>query len=175
MNRYRVGAKLFIYLADNSEKISACPVHLVYKSDPGNIVFISLSPYSLRLRFNAAYRTKDSDRAVKDSERTLHLDSEIHVTRGIYNIYLIVFIPVFPERRSSSRGDCNSSFLLLNHPVHLCITIMHLAHPVSTAGIEQNTLCRCRFTGINMGHYSDVSGIFQAGVHLAWVFPCNIN
>jgi hypothetical protein len=43
---------------------------------------------------------------------------------------------------------------------------MNLSHAMGTTGIKQNTLCRSGLTGIDVGHDSDVSGIFQVFIHL---------
>jgi hypothetical protein len=42
---------------------------------------------------------------------------------------------------------------------------MYLPHAMGTTRVEQNTFCRRGLTGINVGHDSDVSGIFQVLIH----------
>src|SRR5664280_380345 len=85
--------------------------------------------------------------------------------RSINDIYFIFFVVIFPVCGSRGRCNCNTSLLLLNHPVHLGISIMNLSHAMRTTGIEQNTLCRSGLAGIDVGHDPNVPGIFQILIH----------
>jgi len=87
------------------------------------------------------------------------------MSRGVYNIDLVVIAPVFPECCCGSRGNGYPPFLLLNHPVHLGIAIVYLPQPVGTSGKEQYPFGCGGLSGINMCHDPDVSGIFQVVVH----------
>ena len=58
-------SRLFLDLLNITEKISACTVHLINKGNPWHNIFIRLSPYSLRLRFNTTYCTKNSNCAIE--------------------------------------------------------------------------------------------------------------
>ncbi len=55
-------------------------------------VFIRLPPDGLGLRLHASHRTKNGQRAIKNPEGTLHLDSEVNMPGSIDNIYS-VFLP----------------------------------------------------------------------------------
>src|SRR5690554_5365231 len=60
-----------------------------------------------------------------------------------------------------SRGDRDSTLLLLLHPVHGGSAFMRFADFVDSSRIVKNPLCRRRLSSINMGHNADISRIFQ--------------
>ena len=52
-------------------------------------------PYCLRLRLYTTYSAEHCNRTVQNAERTLHLSSEVNVTRSVNKIDLIcVFLPL---------------------------------------------------------------------------------
>jgi hypothetical protein len=61
---------------------------------------------------------------------------------------------------TGGRGRCDrdTAFLFLIHPVHLSATIVGFSDFMDFTGVEQNTFCRSRFTGIDMRHDADISG-----------------
>ena len=65
-----------LHLANHLEEVSTRTVHLVYITDTGNIVLVSLTPYSFRLRFNATYSTVSCHSTVEYTERTLYLSGK---------------------------------------------------------------------------------------------------
>jgi hypothetical protein len=72
---------------------------------------------------------------------------------GIYDIDAVIF----PETGGRSRGNGNPSFLLLLHPVHGGSTIMNFTDLVGNASVIENTLGGGRFTGIYVGHNTDIT------------------
>ena len=50
------------------------------------MIFIGLTPYCFGLGLNAALCAKNGNRTVKNSERTLNLNSEVNVSRSIYDV-----------------------------------------------------------------------------------------
>jgi hypothetical protein len=46
---------------------------------------------------------------------------------------------------------------------------MGFAKLIVLARIEQDALCRCRFTGIDMGHYSNISCQMKVGHKLMFL------
>lgn len=59
------------------------------------------------------------------------------MSRGVNDIHSVVI----PDASSSSRGDGDSSFLFLLHPVHGCCTLVHLPNLVALTGVVKNTFC----------------------------------
>ena len=148
-------------LAHYVEEVSTTTVHLIHVADTRNIVFVRLTPYCFRLRLYTTNCTECHHSTVQDTKRTLYLNSEVHVTRSVYQVDLEFLTQIVPVGRGSSRGDSDTTLLLLLHPVHRCSTVMYLTNLVSQAGIEQNTLRSRRLSGIDVSHDADVSVIFQ--------------
>ena len=161
LDRTGICAEHILELANHLEEVGTRAVHLVDVTDTGNIVFVSLTPYSLRLGLDTTYGTESSDSTVEDTERTLYLYSEVNVSRGVNEVDFIFFRVIVPESGSCSRGNCNTALLLLLHPVHGGGTVMHLTDFVSKTGIEKNTLRRGSLTGIDVSHDTDVARIFK--------------
>src|SRR6185437_6000703 len=91
LQRNGLRAQHFPHLVDDHQEVGARTVHLVHETDPRYPVTISLTPYRFALRFDAVYRGEQSDQTVQYPHGTLHLDSEIHVTRSIDDIEIILF------------------------------------------------------------------------------------
>ena len=108
-------------------KVCARAVHLINVCDAWHLILISLTPYSLTLRLYTAHGTKSSHSTIEDTERALYLDSKVNVSRGVDQVDLILLVIVGPEGRSRSRGDRDTTLLLLLHPVHRSGTIMYLS------------------------------------------------
>jgi hypothetical protein len=78
---YRVSPELVNHLLHHSEEIGTLAVHLVDKRYARHIVFVSLPPDGLALRFNPAHGTEDRHGAVEYAERPFHLHGEVDVPR----------------------------------------------------------------------------------------------
>ena len=77
--------------------------------------------------------------------------------RSVNQVDLVLITRIVPVGSSSSRGDSDTTLLLLNHPVHGSRTIVYLADFVGQTGVEQNTLRRSGLTRIDVGHNTDVT------------------
>ena len=146
----------------NAIKIRTHNIHFINKYHTRYIIFISLTPYGFRLRLNTAFCTKNGNRAVKYTQRTLYLNCEVNVARCINDIDSMAF----PEASCSSRSDCNTSLLLLIHPVHCCGTVVCFTDFVVNAGIVKNTLGSSSLTRINVSHNTNVSCLFKS--YFSW-------
>ena len=158
LDRQRIRAKHLAELTYNLEEVRARTVHLVHIADTGNIVFVSLTPDSLGLRLNTADSAECSDRTVEHTERTLHLDSEVNVSRGVDQVDFIFFVIIVPERSGSRGCDSDTTLLLLFHPVHCSRAVMHLADTVGLACIKKDAFGSCGFSGIDVSHDTDIAG-----------------
>jgi hypothetical protein len=144
-------------------EVSPDPVHLVDESDPGHAVPVGLTPYGLRLGFDPTDGTENSNGPIQNSERPFDFRREIHVPRGVDNIDAIIDIVSEPMRRRGGRRNRDPPLLLLLHPVHGGSAIMHLAHPMDPARIEQDPFGGRRLSGIDMGHDADITKQVKGG------------
>ncbi len=96
-------------------------------------------------------------RAVENAQRTLHLGGKVHVARRIDD----VDADVFPHAGGGSRRDRDAALLLLLHVIHGRRAFMHFADAVRDARIEEDALCRCRLSGVDVRHDSDVPATIQ--------------
>ena len=79
------------------------------------------------------------------------------MTRGVDNIDSMVL----PEGRGSSGGDCDTSLLLLNHPVHRSSTIVSFTDLVVDTSVEQDTLSCGGLAGVDVRHDTNITGHFE--------------
>ena len=122
-----------------------------------SILFVSLTPDGLRLGLDATLGGEDGHGAVEDSKRTLDFCGEVHVAGSVDDVDSVFF----PEAGGSSGRDGDTTFLFLNHPVHGGSTVMDLTDLMVDTGVVEDTLGRRRFTGVDMSHDTNVSGLFQ--------------
>ena len=162
LDRNCVTLQALLHHVDNIIEISSHNVHLIDIDHSRNLVLVRLSPDSFGLRLNAALCAKNGNRTVQNTQRTLNLNGEVHVTGSVDDVDSVVL----PEAGSRSGGDCYTSLLLLLHPVHCRGTIVSLAYFMSFSRIEQDTLSCCCFSGVNMRHNTNVSGHFKR--NLSW-------
>ena len=152
-------AEVLLDLRADREEVGARAVHLVDVTDTGHVVLVGLTPYGLRLGLHAAHGAERSDCAVQHTQRTLHLDGEVHVSRGVDQVDLILVVFVLPECGRRSRGDRDAALLLLNHPVHRSAALVHLADLVGLTRVKKDTLRRGGLTGIDVGHDTDITRV----------------
>ena len=152
-----VSAKNSLHLANHLKEVGTRAVHLVNVTNTGNVILVSLTPYSFRLRFNTTYSTVSCYSAIEHTERTFNLSSKVNVTRSINQVNLVSLIIPVPRASSGSRGNSDTALLFLGHPVHSSATIVNLANLVSLTCVEQDTLRSCSLTGIDVRHDTDVT------------------
>jgi hypothetical protein len=80
------------------------------------------------------------------------------MTRRIDKINLMPL----PETGGRRRSNGNASLPFLLHPVHGGSPLVDLSHPVSLAGIEQDSFGRGGLAGIDMGHDAYVPDFIYA-------------
>ena len=155
--RNRLCAQHFLHLANHLEEVCTRTVHLIHVTDTWNIVLISLAPYGLRLRLHTTNGTICCNSTVKHTKRAFHLCGEVHVSRSINQIELILVAVPSPICSCGCRSNRDTTFLLLCHPVHCCGTIMNLAQLMSFTCVEQDTLRCGSFTSIDVSHDAKVT------------------
>ena len=155
LDRHRITFKAIPHHGHNVVKISAHNIHLVDIRHSGNPILVSLTPNCLRLGFHAAFGTENGYGTVQNTQGTFHLNGEVHVSGCINDIDAMAL----PERGSCSRGDGDAPLLLLLHPVHCRRAIMSLTYLMRFTCVKQNTFGGGGFSGVNVGHNADITGI----------------
>ena len=122
LNGDSVGLQAVLDLTVHLQEVSARAVHLVDEHHAGNAVAIRLTPDGFRLGLNTTHSTEDGDHAVQHTHGALHLDGEVHVTRGINDIDPVVV----PAGGNRSSGDGDAPLALLGHPIGHGGAVMHL-------------------------------------------------
>ncbi|MNZ80291.1 hypothetical protein D3C78_989210 [compost metagenome] len=157
LNRHCICLQTVAHIFNYVKIVSTDDIHFVDISDTRNAIFVSLSPYSFRLRLYAFLRTEHAYCPVQYTQGTFNFYCEVNVSRGIDDIYAVTF-PLSGRRSGSNR---NSALLFLFHPVHCCRTFVNFTDFVRNACVEQDTFRRGSFTGVNMRHDPDITCIFQ--------------
>ena len=153
LNRNGIALEPVLHHIKNIVEIRTHYVHLVDVNHSRYVVFISLTPNRLGLRLNTALGAKHRDGAVKHAQRTFNFNSEVNVAGSVDYIDAVPF----PEACGSGGGNCDTSLLLLLHPVHSCGAVMRFAELMVDTRIEKNSLGSGSFTGIDMSHNTDIS------------------
>ena len=75
---------------------------------------------------------------------------------SIDNIVIVLLILILPTTTCRCRGDCDSSFLLLLHPVHRGRAIVDFANLVNSTGVEEDSLCGGCLARVNVCDDADI-------------------
>src|SRR5438552_14475686 len=86
LDRYRIAFEPVLYLPVHAKEIGADPVHLVDERQTRHAVLVSLAPYGLRLRLDAADGVIHHHHAIKYPHGAFNLDGEIDVARGVDDV-----------------------------------------------------------------------------------------
>ena len=167
LDGHAVGVQTIVQHLDAAEEVSTHGVHLVDVHHTGDFVLISLTPDGLRLRLDTALSSQNGHRTVQDAQRTLDLNGEVNVARGVDDVdavtillecnRVLLSLRVAPVASGSCGGDGDTTLLLLDHPVHGSAAVVNLADLVVDAGVVQNTLGSGGLTSIDVGHNADIS------------------
>ncbi len=168
LQRHRPRAQALADGLQNVLEVRAVLVHLVHEADARNLVLVALPPHGLGLRLHAADRVEHRNRAVEHAQAALHLGGKVHVAGRIDDIDA----DVFPHAGGGGGSDRDAALLLLLHVVHGRSAFMHFADAVRDARIEQDALCRCRLSGVDVRHDSDVPATIQRYGASHGIFPC---
>ena len=118
---------------DDVDRVRSGAVHLVDEGEPRNAIPLHLAVDGDRLRLNSRDGAEDEHGSVENAERSLNLNGEIDVTRGVDDVDLLVF----PLNRGRRRGDRDPSLFLQFHVVHLGALAADLFDRVALARIEE--------------------------------------
>ena len=133
---------------------------------------------TLGLRWITLYARQRNEKTMKERLANEILDAmngEVNVSGSIDNIDSVLL----PVCSSSSRSNCDTSFLLLLHPVHRSRTVVCLTDLVVDTGVEQDTLGSSCLTCVDVSHDTNITGHFKSYVssHISSVLlitTCNV-
>ena len=152
-DRHGVRAEPLVHHPHGVFEIAPHAVHLVDEREPRYLVPVGLPPHRLRLGLDAADAAENDDQTIEHPETPFHLDGEIDVPRRVDDVDLMVV----PEAGRGGGHDRDPPLPLLLHPVHHGAALVHLAHPMDLAGIEENPLGQGSLARIDVGRYPDVA------------------
>ena len=151
-----------LHHVDGAVEVGADAVHLVDEAEARHVVLVGLAPHRLGLRLDAGDRVEHGYGAIEHPQRTLDLDGEVDVARGVDDVDAVV-VPHTGRRR---RRDRDATFLLLGHVVHGGGAVVNLADLVALPGVVQDAFGRRRLTGIDVRHDADVAGALEGELSL---------
>ena len=141
--------QLLAQLVAHPQRVGAGPIALVDKRHPWHVVPAHLAIDSERLTLDPGHRTQDQDGPIQNPQAALHLDGEVHMTRGIDDIHMVL-VPLAVGGRAR---DGDAALALQVHGVHLgadAVLAFDIVDGVDTVGIEQNALGQRGLTAVNM-------------------------
>ena len=112
---YRVALQSLPNFIQDALEFSPLAIELVDKRDPGNLIFVSLTPDRLTLRLDPFAGAKDDNCTVEYPQTAFDLGCEIDVPRRVEQVD--VHIP--PIERHASCINRDAAFLLLGVTVVL--------------------------------------------------------
>ena len=164
--RVSVALELLADVVDGAEVISTGTVHLVNEGDARDAVLVHLAPDGLRLGLHTSNGAENGDGAIEHAERALHLGREVHVARGVDDVDAMVDVREMaflglPAGGDGGRGDRDTTFALLLHPVGGSGTVVHFAHLVHHSGVKENTLRGGGLAGVDVRGDTDVTRVLE--------------
>ena len=160
LDHHRIRLQARLHLVVDLEEVGADAVHLVDEREPRHLVLVRLAPDGFRLRLHAADRVVHHARAIEHAHRALDLDREVDVSRRVDDVDPVLGIAAvhpLPEARRGGRRDRDAALALLLHPVHDGRAVVHLAHLVGDAGVEEDAFGGRGLAGINVRTDADVA------------------
>ena len=151
-------------LVAHAEGVRALAVALVDEGNARHAVATHLTVHSHRLRLDPSHTAEDEDGAIEHAKGTLHLDGEVHVTRGVDDVDLVII----PGAVGGGRLDGDAALTLQLHRVHLgtdAVLSAHLVDGVDAVGVEENPLGQGSLSGVNVGADSDVAYSLEIAEH----------
>ena len=160
----RGGPKPVLDLLQDALEAGSRAVHLVDEADARYFVLVGLPPHRFRLGLHPRSGAEHHHRAVKNAQRALHLNGEVHVPGGVDDIdamFVELLIHPGPKAGRGRRSNRNTPLLLLLHPVHDRRAFMHLTNLVGDTCVEQYALRGRGFSGIDVRHNTNVAIAFD--------------
>ena len=142
------------------EEIGPGPIHFVHERQAWHAVLVGLTPDGFGLGLHTTHGAIHHAGAIKHPHRTLDLDREVDVSRGVNNVDPVLGarrIHSFPETGRRSRRDRDPTFLFLFHPVHRGGAIVDFTDLVVHPGVEQDAFSSRRLAGVDMRRNADVA------------------
>jgi hypothetical protein len=180
LHRQRARAEALPDHVDAAHEIGAAAVHLVDITEARHVVVVGEAPVGLRLRLDTGHAIEYHDRTVQHAQRTIHLDGEVDVPRGVDQVDLLVA----PEGGNGGALDGNAALLFLFQVVRgrrglQILGVMDIDDRVLAARVIQDALGRRRLAGVDVGDDADVADVGKGGCaghnEVPWLFQVGRN
>jgi hypothetical protein len=162
----RVGLQASTHLVVDLEEVGTGTVHLVDEGQTRHLVLVGLTPHGFRLGLHAAHCAVHHAGAVEHAHGTLHFDGEVHVAGGVDDVDAVLgsCSPCPSRTGGGSRGDGDTTLLLLLHPVHGGGAVVHFTDLVVHTGVEQDALGRGGLASVDVRGDTDVAVALDGGL-----------
>src|SRR5271166_3395289 len=154
-----------------ANKYNVPRICFVNKTDPGNIIFVGLTPYGFGLRLNTCHTIEHQDSPIQNAQRTLDLRCKVDVAGSVDDVDPLPLVFIKLENafffalipKTGCRCGCNrySAFFLLLHPIGHRVAIIHVADFVNHPGVKQDPFGESRLTSVDMRADTDIPSTFQ--------------
>ncbi len=122
LKKERRSAQFFFHLLQRTPIVGAEAVHLGNEADSRHPVPVSLTPHRFTLGLHPLHGAEDGDSSVKNPHASLDFNGKIDVSRRINQVN-----PVSPPATAGGGGgNRDAALLLLGHPVHHRLPVVHL-------------------------------------------------
>ena len=144
---------------ERAEEVGPFAVHLVDEGDPRHAVLVGLVPDGLALGLDAFPGAEDHHGAVEHPQAPLHLGGEIDVAGRVDQVDL----DVLPGEGDGGGVDRDAPFLLLGVEIGDGGALIHFAHAVAEAAVEQHAFGDGGFARVDVGNHADVAEVVEVG------------
>ncbi|KAH3669422.1 hypothetical protein OGAPHI_001543 [Ogataea philodendri] len=156
--------ELRVDLLHTPPRISAHSIHLVNESDSWNVVSLHLSIHSDCLRLHTGNSTNHQNSSVQNPQRSLDLDREINMARGVDQVEMVVLVVLVPGTVGCSRLDGDTFLSFEIHMVHLgsnTVFSTNVVDRLDPSRVEQHTLGERGLARVDMGGNTNVPHLGQ--------------
>ena len=155
LEHHRIVTELVAQGAGDAMGVGAGTIALVDEGDARHLVALHLPVHGDGLGLHAGHGAEDEHGAVEDLERTLDLDGEVDVPRGVDDVDVVVF----PLDVGGGRRDRNAALPFQIHVIHGgadAILALDVVDGVDPLGVEQDPLGERGLARVDVGRDPDV-------------------
>ena len=165
LDRHGVAAETLLHLADHAVEVGAHAVHLVDEHEAGHRVLVGLAPHGLGLGLHAGHGAEHHHGAVEHAAGAFDFSGEVHVSRGVDEVDVVVLAMTLPLGEDGGGGDGDAALLLFLHPVGRRGAVMHFTDLVLLAGVVENALRHGRLARVDVGDDAEITRFGEVDGH----------